>query len=225
MAVHFDIVHARDYQGPRKALAQLCERVSSSLALAEGIACYSVPDRDQHVRVVIGGRQECRKWGVPKAALGFHAVCSNRNFDEQKNEYWYEVAADLEVHINLDAAVEELGRWWNRNQPEDREADLEAWLVTFPHEVLHALEWDRETKGRPPTDIYDEGSTSAIRKTMRAIEDRLRSGRGGASEEDVIEFSARDIIEEIRPPELQELARQSWDDLHVPLTTENKPSF
>lgn len=205
----------RPYSGPQAALAALvCEALPHLQGMSE-IQDYAIPGRDIEIRVVLGGKQECRHWGVPSKALGFHAVCSKEKFDAKDGVYWRDIADTFVVHINLDAAVTVLGTWWDRNQVEDREEDLGSWLITPAHEVLHALEWIKETGGLTPDEVFEQDDMAGIRRVDRAIDVRLNEGRPDGLE-DHIEARARNINYAIVPlVSVAKLAAQEWSQLSM----------
>ncbi len=208
LTAHF----AREFTGPQAALAAMGRDFLPRLEEHPDIQAYAVPGRDIEIRVIFGGRRECRQWGVPAQAMGFHAVASKMKWDGRREEYWRKVADSHDVHVNMDAAMD-IGEWWDRNQVEDRESDLESWLFTVPHEVLHALEWIRETGGRTPDEMFEEGDIDAINRTSRAIRTRLNGGRPDG-DEDHIEFHAREVTYATMPKAtIERLGATPWGEL------------
>lgn len=163
---------------------------------------YDVVGKPIEIELVLGGMAECENWDVAKDALGFFAVCSFERRDEETDEPYYEVPEGFEVHVNVpmnaSLAIQQTGM----ADDVDVEADIEASLVTPIHEILHALEWIRETGGKTPDEVYVEnrGGTIAIRDVLRRIE----AGTGG---EDPVEDASRRIVAALtqgRLPELRE---------------------
>ncbi len=207
------------------ALAEMAERFMPMMQADPSIQAYDVPGEDFVIHVVFGRNAECRLWGVSPDAMGFQAVCSHRRRDHKTGEVYFDVADRHEIHVNMDKAVDELGRWWDRNAPEDRAIDLEAWLVTVPHEVLHSLEWLRETGGKTPDQVFEEGDGElSLARTNAAIEARL-SVRRNVTAENVIESKAREIVARNLPSEVAEMAALSWDEVAAYDLTTRRPQI
>ncbi|MFC4236257.1 hypothetical protein ACFOY8_13655 [Thalassospira xianhensis] len=180
-------------------LAEICELVIKAFAASAEMSLPERVDKSVDVYVHLATGTECTNWDVPEDALGFHAISSSRRYDSEEDEYYVNTSERHEVFINLEAGRHLL----NRSGPW-LECDLEAWLVTIPHEVFHALEWIQETGGLTPDEVYAARVTDGdewpevVSKVLRAIDKRLENGQqsGPSSEfgatEDIIEQRARD---------------------------------
>ncbi len=179
--MRFEVVRIREVEGAKAALAAAYETMVRWLDGLPEFAGWP----DVTVRVMLGGAEECRFWKVTEQCLGFHAVAA-LNVDDDGDD-WYEVNEFIEVHLNLDSGLRELASDWPAQSELDRECELEALLATAPHEILHAVDWLRETGGRTPLEVFDqEDGEIALRRVCDRLED------GGAAE-DRVEGEAREI--------------------------------
>jgi len=175
-------------EGAQAAFADLCEEFLPLLQADPRVQAYAVPGRDLEVCVVLGGAQECLDWDAPEDVLGFHAVISGMRQDPETGVEYHEVNTRHEAFVNLDAAARNmLDDWFERPPP----AILRDLLATVPHEILHVLEWIRETGGLTPDEVYSEEEPGAIGNVLRAIEARM--GGTGDDLEDAIEELAKDL--------------------------------
>jgi len=172
---------------PRTVLATLCEDMIGSIAASPE---FQVSDDYPAVRLVLSDQQTAEKWGVDDKAVGYFAVMSPRQFEDDDDEDgWYDVNEYLEVHLNMDVIVQLL-----REAPSnDLECELEAWLVTIPHELAHVVDWVRATGGKTPIEVFDLGEGELeIKRVLDGIGKTYQeAGRDAESE---IESKARQII-------------------------------
>lgn len=198
-------IHGPTVFGPvADVLATLCRRALPHIESFPSIAAYDIPDKDIEVRIVLGGDAEMREWKVRSDGLGVHCVCVSKT-DEETDENYYEVCEHNQVIVSLDAGVRHLAEAFWASKPDrlDREAELEAWLVTLPHEMIHVLEWIKETAGRTPDQMFDEDCEFAIIRAQRAITRRL----GGADQEErFVEDEARRVVDAVGRVLVQEAA-------------------
>ncbi|MFK4706175.1 hypothetical protein ABIC83_003014 [Roseateles asaccharophilus] len=137
--------------------------------------------------VVLGGRQHCHQWGVnPAKAVGFHAVASGPHEDEEGGEDYFEVNEHLLCVVNIETTWQEI-----RNSPGD---ELEAALVTMPHEMAHVVAWTLASQGRSPLQVFDDGGgIHAVKAMLEAVEEGAghrgaENGRWGHAEDEVEEL-------------------------------------
>jgi len=180
--MRIEIVRTREFSGARAVLAEACEAVAHAVARDSSLACSpSWPT----VRLVLGGMAEADFWSVPREAMGFFAVMSSGETDEENEDtVYFEVNDHLEAHVNLDAAInemEEAGGW--------DLADVESWLATIPHELLHVKEWMDETDGKTPGEVFDSGQGElSVKEVYLAVE--ARHAAAGNETEDAVERTA-----------------------------------
>jgi hypothetical protein len=95
---------------------------------------------------------------IDREALGFFAVANRIEADWEEDgdslrvRVEYDLPEGFEVYVVADRMAELV-------DPDSVHAagDLDAWLMTFPHEVLHAVQWAVTTGGRTPLEVFDGG--------------------------------------------------------------------
>lgn len=181
--------------GARARLAEMCETMASRMAELDQIQAYAPQDQDIEIRLTLSDRSDCEAWDVIPAALGFFAVGTNLRIHEELGYGYREINDRIEVVINLDAATEILARDIQQADELDRKAALESWLVTVPHELLHVLEWIRETDGKTPEEVFclrEGGLNLNLKQVLASIAARW----GGADvEEDGMKRRARELTQ------------------------------
>jgi hypothetical protein len=173
--MRFDIHRPRAYGDVRDVIADVCEEFLATMSRDDA---FAVPDGivlERDVRVVLGGIQDCKLWGVASDAVGFMAITSNprRRYVELNDRH--------EIRVNLDLASALLGR-----SPADEAFHVEvtSWLVTLPREVLNVIDWIEETRGLTPLQVFDfQGGLKGIRAVVGAVESR-RAASGDVGEDD-----------------------------------------
>ena len=188
------VERASELASGEAVLAELAEAHVDALASHPDVAAYAVSGREIRIHLVLGGDSQAEAWDVRPDALGFFAVSSDERDDGDGT--WFEIPERFEIHVNLRAGVEVLRETWLDREPWERVVEVECWLETVPHEILHALEWIRETGGRTPDEVFVEGRGElSIRDTLRAIESRLAGN--GKSGEDVVEEAGRSLLSKV----------------------------
>lgn len=167
----------------KDSLASLCEEFLPAMLKSPEMAAL---DASADVFVVLSGDDEADHWGIDGEAVGYFAVMSPRRIDDSGQ--WCDVNERLEVHLELDVALPllaEAGR-------EEIETELEAWLTTIPHELLHVAEWLAATGGKTPVEVFDEGKGELA---IKAVFDGMESAAEASGEgiEDRVEERAREI--------------------------------
>ena len=221
--VGISVEHGRYRPGPETALASLFAGMAEALRDHPALAAVLPDGASAEVAVVLGSRAQADMWGVPRTALGFHAVASRPRAGKD-GERVFEVCDRLEVHVNVSANAGTLSRDWDRTPPGDRVHGLWSSLVTLPHEILHALEWAAQTGGLSPLEVFDGAlprfgaGEDALMRVAWAISARLGDGvkADGGLMEDGIEARARDISDAVACPGLAEIAETAWTDLKEP---------
>lgn len=187
--MRLEIIRQRQYGDARDLLAEICSAFADRVALEPELAVAA----DVAVRLVLGGNEEAEQWDVAAGHVGFFAVISARRADgegdwSEADEHWFDVNEHLEAHVNLDAGLAVLEE--DCSDMADLAASLEAWLVTVPHELLHIADWVRETGGRTPLQVFDQGDGElAISRVLRSIENSHEAN--GSMAEDAVEAAAR----------------------------------
>jgi hypothetical protein len=176
----------------RNILARMCEDFVDSIAASPEL---SVPESYPAVRLVLSGAAEAHKWGVEADSIGFFAVMSPRQYDDEdvdEENPWFDVNESLEVHLNMDVAAglfEHVSR-------DDMRIELEAWLVTSPHELLHVADWMKATEGRTPIEVFDAGKGEfEVAAVLKKIEKTYADA--GLDIEDEIEMTGLDITRRV----------------------------
>jgi hypothetical protein len=170
-------------------LPDMCVALVSALGARADLRARA-GGRATEIDVVLCGARSCRRWDVGADALGFHALSTRKRRDRRTGEAYFDINDRHQVFVNLATAPALLP------DPADGgfRHDLAAWLVTVPHEVLHALEWIEETGGLTADELFlanpDEEWPIPMARALRAIEART----GG--HEDKVEREARRIVDE-----------------------------
>jgi len=166
------------------ALARICEDfLPKALAASPRLADMA---KGTDVHVVLSGDEEAGHWGVDGDAVGYFAVMSPRRIDEDGQ--WFDVNERFEVHLNMEVALPLLAE----HGRDGVEQEIEAWLVTIPHELLHVADWIDTTGGLTPVEVFDSGKGDlAIGDVFGRMEAAARAA--GEDIEDRIEETAREI--------------------------------
>lgn len=171
-----------DTSDPRSVLARFCEDFVEKVAAAPEL---KLPLFYPEVHVVLGGEDEADHWGADGDALGFFAVTTPKRIDD--NGEYIDVNERLEVHLNLDHAMDLFA-----NAPKDElHIELESWLVTLPHELLHVADWMKATEGKTPLQLYDdEKGEIDVARILNSI-NRSYEDAGLDAEDEIDEIAMR----------------------------------
>lgn len=207
--MRIEVIHKHGQDVEQVRLAEICAGLAR--ALEDHPEIRSAGAHGHSIRLVLGGEEECRAWGVAPDALGFHAVISDHKADEDgpipedggDPPGYFEICEAFEAHVNIEAGCKLLQS--DGVAEEDRAGALFAFLITVPHEILHVRDWILETGGKTPLQVFDEGQGElSLRSTLEAIESRHSDN--GAECEDAIEQMAYSITEAHFAGRLESLA-------------------
>lgn len=207
--IAIDVKIVTDLDPMEAILADLAGRTARDFLEAGYARDYDIVGKPLDIAVVMGGPEQCEAWDVRPDALGFFPVISFERHEgdgeDGDGEGYYELPDGFEVHVNVKAGSALLRETLAGASDTDAEAEIEAWLVTVAHEMLHALDWIRETGGKTPDEVYveDRGGTVAIEAVHKAIADRHALESGGSTE-DAVEALARDIVGRLTYGSLEE---------------------
>jgi hypothetical protein len=193
----------------RETLVSLCVAMLPILEQHPQILEYLKEGQDVEVHVCIGDARHCQNWRVDADAEGFFAVACRKGRE-------FEIAEHLEVYINLDMALKALQpttgckfSFWDQMSESERLGELQAWLMTIPHEILHALEWHKQTGGLTPLQVFDQGDGEiGLLRVQRAIEARIQNEHG-QGQEDRVESLAYSIMSTSMPDLAYEVISRS----------------
>ncbi len=141
-------------------------------------------------------------WNMPHDALGFQAVCSPK-YDEDNDEDYLEIADKNMAVINIKGNVSSIKDIYDICEPE---ISILSALVTIPHEMIHVLQWIKETKGKTPIEMFDSSSKGElvfddifnnIEKKEKSFTLPSSENRKFANSEDFAENTGRKIIDQI----------------------------
>lgn len=140
---------------------------------------------------VLSGDRTSQAWNNSAEALGFHAILAR---EWEGDEEFLDVPDAHFCHVNVSAHQRACQADLNDA------ASVLAGLTTLPHEMAHVALFARQTQGKTPLEVFDEGGGEhVLAKILKSLENQAVEETGSPSayggNEDMVEHYASLLVD------------------------------